>query len=164
MSKKRIDNSPPTQLLEAEVGDCFSFYAFGDSPVLIEILSIDRDNCEVEFGIDLPPGASIHVGDAPRECCGYPSCRGAARFALFWSFLLFKKTRENLFLPAFNELLEDYSFAKKKFRKRSHRFLLSAIFLFKTALTISKCIWLDAGSTIRMLITITVVRWIRLGG
>src|SRR5205085_4890581 len=98
---------------------------------------------EVVLGIDCGwPDVKVYLDEKeqPREVEGMPKCHGLPRFWVLFAFILSKSVRQAVFLPAFNEFLEDYTFARRRYRRKWSRRWLALAFSIRTARMIGCCL------------------------
>lgn len=112
-------------------------------PVWVTVLSVEED--EVLFDIDVPDSLTLVVDGRIREWQAKPSCKGLPRMWLLFAFILSHKVRHEVFYPCFNEFLEDYVFARKKYRTTWAKRWLAVAFSWRTVRMIGQCCRIQFG-------------------
>ncbi|TWT63382.1 hypothetical protein [Rubinisphaera italica] len=84
--------------------------------VSITILETDASKEEIWLAIDVPPGFTISIDGEEIETWGNPTCSGLPKLWLMFSLILSGRTKREIFMPSFNEFVEDYLYAQNKFR------------------------------------------------
>lgn len=128
--------------------------------VAIYVVDLDEQTGEAEFLIDFPRDGDFRVELAEgawREFWGTPQCKGAPRFWLLFSVVLSHKVRREVFMPLFNEFVEDYLFAKNQTSGKWEKRWLSAAFTVKTLGVVRSCLGMQFGTVL-----VRLWRWLLL--
>ena len=88
--------------------------------------------------------------------CGNPTCNGLPRFWLLSSFLLCHTIRSTVFLPTFNEFIEDYEFAQLQMSRTTDKVFLRVAFSLRTLRMLAECIYMESKAS-KIPIRFTVV-------
>ena len=127
---------------DLEIGECRVF-DFGSGKIVVGIRDIgvdDQGEPVVEFVLIADPGVACFVDGRSRDTSGLPTCKGLPRLWLLLGYLLSHRVRNQLFLPMFNEFLEDYLFTRKKIRRLRDRQILAVVFTFRTFVMLWQCL------------------------
>lgn len=143
----------------------FRFYGGGVTENALEVDVDEQSDTETEIGI-APEPLSVTPQEL-RETSGTPRVRGLPRLMLLSGYLLTPRLRNAVFLPAFNNHLDEYVKARLKFRGKWERRYLSLTFGYHTAKLISECIFQEVdGKSLRRigvaagsLISIAITIW-----
>ena len=116
-----------------------------EGDITIRILSINDANDEIYIWIDGCVN-SVSLGLGPdKEIWGTPACKGLPRLWLLFSYILTYEVRRNAFMPTYNEFVEDYLFARKKYRKPWNKRWLAVAFTYRTLVMMGACLRIQFG-------------------
>lgn len=137
-----------THEFDFDEGDCIVCET-DQGDVAIKVLEIDEEKQEVWLEIDGPREISIQVdGEPRREIWGTPQCAGLPRLWLLFSVLLSGRTKREVFMPAFNEFVEDYLFAYKSYGGKWERRWLGVAFTGRSVWMVGTCLRIQVWGTL----------------
>ena len=120
--------------------------------VSITVLEVDEAKQEVWLEIDGPREISIEVdGGARREVWGTPACSGLPRLWLMFSLVLSGRTKREVFMPTFNEFVEDYLYASKQYTGTWERRWMRLAFTARSAWMVCTCLKIQVWGTVMLI-------------
>lgn len=111
--------------------------------ITITLVEIDAESESTWLEIDGPPGMRLEIGGESRELWGTPSCTGLPRLWLMFSFMLWGNTKRDIFIPAFNEFVEDYVHLRKSHTALWERRWLAVAFTVRSIAMVCACLRLQ---------------------
>jgi hypothetical protein len=127
-----------TQEFELSVGDGVCVDT-ADGPVTLVVSEVVEELNEVWFQVEGPRDLKIHLDNRSRELWGTPTCHGLPRAWLVFSLILSQSVRRDLFMPVFNEFVEDYLFAQQRIQRKWERRWVAFAFTMRTLSMIVSC-------------------------
>lgn len=139
-----------THEFECDEGDCIVCET-DEGTVAIAILEVHKSRNYVWLEIDSPKDVTIQVDGTPRELWGTPVCTGLPRLWLMFSLVLSGKIKREIFMPSFNEFIEDYIYAQKMYQGKWERRWARIAFTCRSLRMVCACFRLQVWGTLAIL-------------